>query len=740
MSQFRPTRASPTKSARLLERTAYKVVADISRSSAASVPELSNLTCDEISLLDAVIDRAGPSATTFLTVFKAYNDVLSERGLDSHEVVYYGKLLKLGTMKGKNWGDKWSAVKAQYHQGSSFGGSVLNDLRHDHAQTENNVPKSVPRRNAQPRPPLPADDTFTLHSHADESSASSSTAEFTFTPSRPTQRRLRDRTPPPERPSNTIMEHTRDSLSTASMRTRALPSSQPQRRSRKTESSDSEDNHAPSTSTTPPSYRAATRSARPTSKASASRLLQSPVIGALTPAPVIAPATARKAVAIARERRGSVVNEEDAWNKIRMQRDEVEADQFRKDRLMERCWEVWKQGFQWILTTSEQIGEARDNLILRIHLQRWRAATASRRDLYERITTLAHDRCLRKAINVWRTRLREKEQDKWRQGMRQKMKTVREKRERTLRKDAWAKWRQSYRSHLSGKHYAENLVHHFYFCWKTRLSAIEELEDAADHAFQASQERVADKYWNQWRNARELRNSERIMAERIGLRLMGETMSIWQKRVRAQEIAAEFHHVLLMKTTIRSWKAAQDRIRIIENRADKHVARQDGVLLRAVSRVWKARERGKLLERVRASRLIMDSWSVWQQQIRQNKANNDLAIAFSLRSESDVAVSALRKWRAFRSSLQNAHAYAVQIDSTQLQYRMLLAWRIELRQKLKMVKMSRMAHKYFTTRRAWRIWHDALNARMREKRAEQFINRHLEKTFHCGCLRCINLF
>lgn len=59
----------------------------------------------------------------------------------------------------------------------------------------------------------------------------------------------------------------------------------------------------------------------------------------------------------------------------------------------------------------------------------------------------------------------------------------------------------------------------------------------------------------------------------------------------------------------------------MENRAIKHVARQDSVLLRAVARVWKARERGILLERVRATRLLKNSWYIWRDQILQQKQN-----------------------------------------------------------------------------------------------------------------------
>src|SRR5260221_8070514 len=88
--------------------------------SALAAPELQNLTPHDVGIIDAVIERAGPSATTFFTVFKAYSEVLKEHGLDPQEVVYYGKLLKLGTLRGKDWGEKWTLVRSQMAQVCQF--------------------------------------------------------------------------------------------------------------------------------------------------------------------------------------------------------------------------------------------------------------------------------------------------------------------------------------------------------------------------------------------------------------------------------------------------------------------------------------------------------------------------------------------------------------------------------------------------------------------------------------------
>jgi len=32
-----------------------------------------------------------------------------------------------------------------------------------------------------------------------------------------------------------------------------------------------------------------------------------------------------------------------------MERDKRDADNFWSDRLLECCWDIWKQGFQWII-------------------------------------------------------------------------------------------------------------------------------------------------------------------------------------------------------------------------------------------------------------------------------------------------------------------------------------------------------------------------------------------------------
>lgn len=48
-------------------------------------------------------------------------------------------------------------------------------------------------------------------------------------------------------------------------------------------------------------------------------------------------------------------NLDDAWKNIKMEQDEKYADDFRNDMLLTRCWEIWRQGFQWIMVSALMI-------------------------------------------------------------------------------------------------------------------------------------------------------------------------------------------------------------------------------------------------------------------------------------------------------------------------------------------------------------------------------------------------
>jgi protein SFI1 len=105
-------------------------------------------------------------------------------------------------------------------------------------------------------------------------------------------------------------------------------------------------------------------------------------------------------------------------------------------------------------------------------------------------------------------------------------------------------------------------------------------------------------------------------------------------------------------------------------------------------------------------------------------------VAFFFRSKTGAAASALQHWHQGYASHQNAKSFAVHYHSAQLRYKIILSWRIQLRERLKLMKMARVAYQFFVTRRAWKAWGNAFKARARERHAKDIEKRRLEKIFH----------
>ena len=163
----------------------------------------------------------------------------------------------------------------------------------------------------------------------------------------------------------------------------------------------------------------------------------------------------------------------------------------------------------------------------------WRTRTAQRRELYTRIASLSDRRLLKRFYYLWKQKGRERKhhrkQLEWREDMRSRMRAVRERDELRLKKDMWAKWRQSYLSHLSEQQFARKVLVRFFNRWKARLKRFDEMDAAADHFVYVREERSMDRYWEAWRRATALRLAEKTMRHRVDLRIMANAMDMWRQ-------------------------------------------------------------------------------------------------------------------------------------------------------------------------------------------------------------------
>lgn len=174
--------------------------------------------------------------------------------------------------------------------------------------------------------------------------------------------------------------------------------------------------------------------------------------------------------------------------------------------------------------------EARDSLLIRETLQRWRDRFALRNELYRRVEAVVIAQRMRSALNVWRRKLNEKREAQWRQIMRVKMKAVKDKRERKLIEGAWAKWRQNDSSRSAQRHYSKQLLHGMLRRWKDRLNEVDNLQHTADDVSRAADILLMKRSWKHWRRGATLQATERVLVERIDLRMMSNSLDLWRER------------------------------------------------------------------------------------------------------------------------------------------------------------------------------------------------------------------
>ena len=180
--------------------------------------------------------------------------------------------------------------------------------------------------------------------------------------------------------------------------------------------------------------------------------------------------------------------------------------------------------------TTAQIAHARDTFVLRVATHKWHAALARRREEAALADARADTHHLKMALIHWHAHLQERRKAAWRADMRVRMHTVRSLREAALRRDAWVLWRQLYQSRLMQQRCAVRLVERCFERWKDRLREMDAMKPQADQVVVAREGKVVVRCWDSWVRAAEMRSAEREVSERVGARVVRESMAFWRRK------------------------------------------------------------------------------------------------------------------------------------------------------------------------------------------------------------------
>lgn len=340
----------------------------------------------DINLVEAIVAEAGPLSTAFLDIFRAYNDVLLQQGLDpADDTIYYRFILKLGIVTGANWGDRWERWKQQQlnSPSTSLASTTLDD--------EDDVAGSTPPTRESSRSPTPTrtwrtdgtESEFSTYTDLTDDEAppsiySASTVGFRPPPSASSAYAASACMSPPQRTSTPLVARNRvvRSHSPAYPSPSDTPGRQPSAKPRsavasrplpRTPSPQSHTSstlphisrphstpvhlHAPSPRRVPPLQPAFL----PTPLVQRDHsLLPSPsyVVGADPQSPSTGRHIAKATKQISKSRaliEAELRREDDEREQRRLH--EARADRFYQLGLLGRCWDVWRRSLEWIIVS-----------------------------------------------------------------------------------------------------------------------------------------------------------------------------------------------------------------------------------------------------------------------------------------------------------------------------------------------------------------------------------------------------
>jgi protein SFI1 len=178
---------------------------------------------------------------------------------------------------------------------------------------------------------------------------------------------------------------------------------------------------------------------------------------------------------------------------------------------------------------------------------RWKTRTTENRQLLKRVSLLADTRLLRAVLHTWDARMMNRRRAATQHAMQVKLSDFRRIREQRILKDAWSKWRQSYRSHLAQQYHQERLVFQAYRRWKDRILGYRDMEI---RAVQYSTDKVwtlAGVLWCHWNAKTPIAYAERIVTEKRAKRIVRHALTIWHRQLYVGIFRNHFasHHLLL---------------------------------------------------------------------------------------------------------------------------------------------------------------------------------------------------
>ncbi|KAG8742458.1 hypothetical protein FRC12_015370 [Ceratobasidium sp. 428] len=391
---------------------------------------------------------------------------------------------------------------------------------------------------------------------------------------------------------------------------------------------------------------------------------------------------------------------------------EKDADHFRRDRLLEKFFSLWKQNTEWIRDTTLQISEARRKLALRERFTQWQDKSRVRADMARRAARVDAYFTQRRVLFHWRQVMAKRRRQQWQVDMKRKLRTARAMVDKRILRQVWERWRQAAQSTVAleeaERFYNAAILHRYIAHWAHRLQAVRVLPVRALEFRAVRNKTLLNDVFDTWKSRAELRVMERMTLVKRDQRIKKQLFLKWRKETHLHHAARKLRDRHVLHSMFAAWKSKAKRVRTLERRANDYVRRQNRILLQAVHRVWVAKARGEQFMRINRVQLLRDALSVWRNRVVEVQSLEAKAITLIQHSDRDLLARAFHVIRSRVQTFREDEVFAARHYEKQLVVSALAAWREAAALRRKQARQARIARRFFVERSSFSLWRAAL--------------------------------
>ncbi|KAL1412716.1 hypothetical protein Q8F55_000463 [Vanrija albida] len=430
---------------------------------------------------------------------------------------------------------------------------------------------------------------------------------------------------------------------------------------------------------------------------------------------------------------------------------EMRAETFLRLGLLGRTWSVWFEASDWITRTVKQIDTVRNDLLLRQYFAKWQDTTgrqvalqgvadaqyarhlelqavshwkrrlANRRldQLEGRFVAHLDGNLARSAWRAWRTLAIKRRTARWEQDLKRRELAFSMRSNTQLVTKAFDAWHDRSREKQADRQLQRNTLKRTFDGWRRRASQSRYLARALAGWDRRQASEDLTECFHTWRKKTDQLASERIVIQRRDERLTQRVWSAWRLSATRHSRATVFNEQRLLGIGMNRLKAATQKRQIQLRIAIKTQADKEMTLLRQSFDLWVRLERGRLLHRVRDTRLLRTSLSKWQSKLAHVARLQAPAAAFAATSNLKSLHSTLSRWRDVLGRRRNAVLKADLVFAFRTKHNHLRKWRIAFDETLDQATTADKALSFFAGRKAFKVWQLALSKRRQDAFIEQ---------------------